>query len=596
MEHFCQFSSIAQIHTPKAKCRHEESPQQALRVLTWMNDLRKSNRNDAQPNESSYNTILGAYSRSGSADAPEKIAKILSYMDRMSTEGMQIDLKPSTISYNSYLSALVNGAARGTISGDVSAQKAEKLLNKMIKRYENGDDVEPDGWTFTFVIQAWAKSGTKNAASKAEKVLRLMEAYHRRNVLVWSDKSNVTLYINQFNTKPISIAYNSVIDAYAKSNTSGSARCAEDILRRMESVQMSGENNDVKPDLVSYNSCIHAYAKSRERGVATKAERLLRHMEDVYKDGDTSVRPDVRTYNGVLDCWAKSGEKEAAYQAEKILNEIYENYDAGVSDVLPTTVTFNTVMYAHVRSGHPQSGQRAEDILNQMDELYRDGMEEVKPDVISFTNVINAWSKSRNEMAGQRALAILNRMEELHDAGYSKNIRPNSFTINAVINALSKSREIGKARMAFDTLQRAKQKKISGVNMNIKIYNSVLNACAYSDKRRGDDPNDILNIASKLMEEIQEQKMASDITYSTYLRVLSIFMSPGEKRLRMLEQTFRQCCDDGLLSQGVLDQLRWSVDSNLYKSLMKEGSSSGDRRGEIAVNWSRNVKYERQYK
>eukprot|EP00957_Ditylum_brightwellii_P068983 5235526-Ditylum_brightwellii.AAC.1 len=111
-------------------------------------------------------------------------------------------------------------------------------------------------------------------------------------------------------------------------------------------------------------------------------------------------------------------------------------------------------------------------------------------------------------MAGQRALAILNRMEELHDAGYSKNIRPNSFTINAVINALSKSREIGKARMAFDTLQRAKQKKISGVNTNIKIYNSVLNACAYSDKRRGDDPNDVLNIASKLMEEIQEQKMA----------------------------------------------------------------------------------------
>lgn len=56
-----------------------------------------------------------------------------------------------------------------------SAARAEHVLQVMQQRYHDGDaDFKPNVRTHTSVIDAWAKSGEKGAAKRAEQILNNM--------------------------------------------------------------------------------------------------------------------------------------------------------------------------------------------------------------------------------------------------------------------------------------------------------------------------------------------------------------------------------------------------------------------------------------
>ena len=96
---------------------------------------------------------------------------------------------------------------------------------------------------------------------------------------------------------------------------------------------------------IAYNTLINALAKSSDGGSASRAEEILKIMEEKYSNGDSSYKPNTRSHTSVIDAWAKSGEAGAARRAEMILNNLRNLYEAtGDPDIKPNVYTANAVM------------------------------------------------------------------------------------------------------------------------------------------------------------------------------------------------------------------------------------------------------------
>ena len=84
--------------------------------------------------------------------------------------------------------------------------------------------------------------------------------------------------------KPNTVLYGAVLDAWAKSGRREAPKRVEAILHHMEQLNQQG-NADVRPNTVSYNAIINAWAKSREKGAAQRAEAILNHMLKLQEGG-----------------------------------------------------------------------------------------------------------------------------------------------------------------------------------------------------------------------------------------------------------------------------------------------------------------------
>lgn len=99
--------------------------------------------------------------------------------------------------------------------------------------------------------------------------------------------------------KPDTITYNVVINAWAKSGGKGAASEAESLLARMHTFHANGDP-DIKPNVVTYGAVIDSYAKSGEKGAAAKADTLLAkmiqmHQSDPVRNAD--LRPNTYVFN-----------------------------------------------------------------------------------------------------------------------------------------------------------------------------------------------------------------------------------------------------------------------------------------------------------
>jgi pentatricopeptide repeat protein len=99
------------------------------------------------------------------------------------------------------------------------------------------------------------------------------------------------------------VCYNTVLDAWAKSGTPDAASNAEELLQRMDALYRSGTNPHVRPDVISFSSVILAWARSNHPLAAERADALLRRLEE---SEDPSIRPDRICYNTVIQAHLES--------------------------------------------------------------------------------------------------------------------------------------------------------------------------------------------------------------------------------------------------------------------------------------------------
>jgi hypothetical protein len=218
-----------------ASSRDPQAGTKAAGLLKQMQDLHETKRYDCLPDTITYNSVLSAWSHSGHVNAAPRAEQILQEMIQAHRKYPQTAPAPCTISYNNVL----NAWSKSKLDG--APGRAEKILKFMIQN----DDIQPDVYSFTSVLDALAKSKEPDKATRARALLdQLLDLYD-------STKSE--------SLKPSQVPFNAVLNAAAFS-----AHGTTDDQRR-EALQVAVQTfslmrlRQVAPDSISYGNLLKAF-------------------------------------------------------------------------------------------------------------------------------------------------------------------------------------------------------------------------------------------------------------------------------------------------------------------------------------------------
>lgn len=179
-------------------------------------------------------------------------------------------------------------------------------------------------------------------------------------------------------------------------------------------------------------------------------------------------------------------------------------------------------------------------------------------------------------------------MEELFRRG-DKDVEPITICYNAVLDAYGRGPHISKAQKANRLLKKMEQSSRPSMQPDTISYNSVLLACANSF---GDDQikKEAFTIAMERFGAIlkHEKLKPTSVTFSLFFKALRKLVPPSEARNRMLKQTFRLCCEAGLLNEVIWSQLQGICSQEHLKSLIRE-SEVPTSFVSLPSEWTRNA-------
>jgi pentatricopeptide repeat protein len=341
--------------------------------------------------------------------------------------------------------------------------------------------MSPNVFIFSSAINAWAKSGRRDAPMEVEKLLHQMKSLHEVYPH-WEVAPNSVTYATVIDTwakvgrvdkvqgllnemyqrhqatgdpsiKPGLPAFNGLLVSLSKS---GSTSEAEATLKQMEDLYDSGELSEC-PSVVSYSTVLDGFSRSNEEGAATRAESFLRKM--ISRHGTTS--PNAITYNSVIQAHVQAGD---IHSAERLLNEMQDSYLRGENtEVRPTIRTYSIVLSGLAKSRQPDAGERAEQILHAVKEMSKSGDLDESPDVIMYNIVLDCWAKSASRDALVRSKQFLDKMIE-------DSVAPDEISYNTVIHCMTRFGNPEEAESLIEDMKGA------GVQPSNVTYNTLLAA------------------------------------------------------------------------------------------------------------------------
>lgn len=122
---------------------------------------------------------------------------------------------------------------------------------------------------------------------------------------------------------------------------------------------------------------------------------------------------------------------------------------------------------------------------------------------------------------------------------------------------------------------------------HFRLYNTVLNACAFSDK---EDSRSAITCAVRILSEMPSsggkyQRASPDaITYGTMLKCVAHLVPEEAERARgsMASGIFQRCRDDGMINSMILDSFRRAAPLVVQEELLV--GSRGEPLGQSTVN------------
>ena len=257
-------------------------------------------------------------------------------------------------------------------AGIRAIEKCERALYKMEQLaehafYHEAEDLEmsiwPDTTTYNLVLLAWSKADT----AESEELTREVVANRTYQILQHMERFS--------HIEPNKVTYTSVVHALAKCGTKGHASKANKLLHKMEErfQKTGGQRLELLPDTMCYNHVINALAKSRDlHGLPRKAMEVLLRMKELYYEHDADVcKPDVFTYSSVIGaCAFVAGSKKVKQRAFQLAIDLWKELKSNPKFGTPNQVTYGTLLRACANLLAPEYVER--------DEAVRDIFEECK--------------------------------------------------------------------------------------------------------------------------------------------------------------------------------------------------------------------------
>ena len=142
---------------------------------------------DLSPNAFSYVSLINAYANSGDPQAAQEAEDTLKWMYKEYRAGRR-DLKPNAKIVTRVIDGYKNSGRED------AGQKAEAMLDWLLEKYAvaNDDDFAPNGYTFSAVISAWARSRKFEKALRVRRILvRMVELFEAGTITA---RPNTALY------------------------------------------------------------------------------------------------------------------------------------------------------------------------------------------------------------------------------------------------------------------------------------------------------------------------------------------------------------------------------------------------------------------
>ena len=389
--------------------------------------------------------------------------------------------------------------------------------------------------------------------------------------------------------QPDSVAYNSVLKALAKispavlTNSGKTAsQAAEMLLRQMQNINKrqleanaawyeelsNGTLTDaqleqgpprvrVKPNVRSFSTVMDALARAGDLESAQRAEELLYELQKLYETTqEWAMEPNLITYNTLLSAYASCGE------ARKCLRIIRD------MPMAPDIISHNAVLHALARSSDEPNlaGPRAEEYLRTITN--------VRPNARSYSTCMDAWSQSGQP---ERAYRLLQEIVQVYrDSGRDPSLRPNAVTYSTVIHGYAVSKDPQKAVRAYQVWQDMIKE---GVKPNQVTLNNVLNACATTRPSTAI----VRRMIQTLYKHALEQGQPDEITFGIVLKACESFLDDPPVQPT---EVFAEACRRGVVSPGVLHQLRQAVPSETFRKLVGDAGNWA----ELPPSWRTNVR------
>lgn len=260
-----------------------------------------------------------------------------------------------------------------------NAHRAEEILLEFVKDFEtNAESPPPTIGMCISVLSTWSKSPSGRRASRAEKLLHLMDN-------------------NEAFPQPDTTCYTAVLNCIASSKKQGSAKRAEALLRRMD------RKEETKSNMVSLTCVIIAWARCEDLDAPIKAERIFQEILD------RGMQPDRYVFAGLITAWGRSNDQDSISKVEDYFRRL-----KCLQESKPTVVEYTAVIQAYancVSRNIDQSRelvQRAEDLLTEMLNS-EDG--NLRPNILSYAAVLKTIAAARRiPDRGERAEKVLQKM------------------------------------------------------------------------------------------------------------------------------------------------------------------------------------------
>lgn len=581
-----------------ANSSEEGSAERSEEILLRMEKMFLEEGNETvKPDESSYNAVIKSYVKNGNRQI--SASKVEALIHRMHTIGVS----PNKRSYNLLLYTLANSNVQN------SARHAEKALQEMRRKYEEGDvDCKPDVNSYNQVITAWARGKSFD--------------YEYKMQAVYQELLNLP---KDMDIQPNIDSFNAVMGGWLKSDNASSLEIIQGVLKTMEQACDNG-NVNAKPDrvtintvaaayikdgqieeslrqteilerqykvmsnTVSYNIVVDSWCKSGRADSPSRVLEILTAMENAFIDGKSNMKPDGYTYSSVIGCFNRFNRKNSTAVAEDLLRKMKELHLNHGGDP-PTTSVYNAVINAWTSDPDTKQGLgRVRELLREMDEKHATDPSIPKANRITYNTVIKAL-RDGTEKSADFAEEILATMEK---RGISEAyLLPNSYTYTSTITAIGRSTCKNKAERAFAVLLRmllAMERGNISATPTSHSYNAVLNACAFT---RGDEKTrkDAFDIAMKTYDMLAERGEPDHTTYGTLLRICATHLSAVDPNREMLVDTFFQAaCESGNVGRLVVVQLKFAATPAQHLRLVGKEITERLNVKDFPTTWTRSVR------
>ena len=299
-----------------ALARHNHDKTAAQRANQWLTEMQEVV--GVLPDAISINSVLDAFAKRGQATEARRLLDQL--LHHPSHEPHQL-----RIGYNAYISALANenknnkrkkhqrNGKRNNFYDDNDDDKPSKTVGivKEIMGEMRQSGLTPNRITYNAYLKALASEQTVSAAEEAHDVLHQME----RSL---DDNGGQGALL----PTPDIFSYTTVIDAWAKSGARQSPQKAYEVLQHLLHQQDENGAFPDEPNVVSFNTVMSACAKARDHDNKNEVAEIAQEVfEELSRRGGV---PDTWSCSSLVACWSNSHYDDKAQRCHDFLRQMQQ--------------------------------------------------------------------------------------------------------------------------------------------------------------------------------------------------------------------------------------------------------------------------------